>query len=169
MTVELRTASSDDLDDIVRVFLACWRDSYRGVLPATTIEAMTDQRARVLWQRVLGSEAGEVLVAERVSDAGAELLGLTRFAASGDHADVHSLYVSPDAQGLGLGSRLLNAAAERLASAGATDATLWVFANNAPSIAFYRKQGWLPDGEERTQEEFGERELRLARRLDGTQ
>jgi ribosomal protein S18 acetylase RimI-like enzyme len=169
VSVELRTASSDDLDGIVRVFLACWRGSYRGVLPVPTIEAMSDERAQALWQRVLGADVGEVLVAERVSAAGAELLGITRFAASGDRGDVHSLYVSPGAQGLGIGSRLLNAAAERLASLGATDAALWVFANNAPSIAFYRKQGWLPDGGERTQDEFGEPELSLARRLDGTQ
>jgi GNAT superfamily N-acetyltransferase len=168
LTIELRNATSDDLDGIVRVFLACWRGSYRGVLPDLAIEAMTDARARALWQRVLGSGVGEVLIAERTSTAGTELLGITRFAASGERADVHSLYVSPDAQGLGVGSRLLTAAVERLAWLGAIDATLWVFANNAPSIAFYRKQGWLPDGGERTQEEFGEPELRLTRRLDGT-
>ncbi|MEX1077971.1 MAG: GNAT family N-acetyltransferase [Homoserinimonas sp.] len=166
MTVELRNASIADLDGIVRVFLACWRESYRGVLPVPAIEAMSDERARALWQRVLGSEIGEVLVAERTG-TGTELLGLTRFAASGDRGDVHSLYVSPEAQGLGVGRRLLGAARDRLVSLGATDARLWVFANNAASLGFYRAQGWLPDGGERTQEEFGERELRLATRLDG--
>lgn len=162
MTVELRTASMADLNGIVRVFLACWRESYRGVLPAPAIEAMTDERALALWQRVLGSEVGEVVIA-----AEDEILGVTRFAASGDCGDVHSLYVSPKAQGLGVGSRLLGTASDRLAAKGATDAALWVFANNAPSLEFYRRQGWLPDGHERTQDEFGERELRLAKRLGG--
>lgn len=162
MTVELRTASMADLDGIVRVFLACWRESYRGVLPVPAIEAMSDERARALWQRVLGSETGEVVVASQD-----EILGVTRFAASGNRGDVHSLYVSPDAQGLGVGSRLLRIATERLATQGVTDAALWVFANNVASLEFYRRQGWLPDGSERTQDEFGERELRLAKRLDG--
>jgi ribosomal protein S18 acetylase RimI-like enzyme len=162
VTVELRNASMADLDGIVRVFLACWRESYRGVLPVPAIEAMSDERARALWERVLGSDEGEVVVA---SDD--DLLGVTRFAFSGDHGDVHSLYVSPEAQGLGVGSRLLGAASDRLAALGATDAALWVFANNAASLEFYRRQGWLPDGQERTQDEFGERELRLAKRLDG--
>lgn len=177
MPIALRAATAADLPAITRVFLACWRESYRGVLPAETIAAMNEERARELWQRVLNSAEGELLVAERFVAAavaagpphGAELLGLSRFAITAPRVGgVYSLYVSPTAQGLGLGSRLLGAASERLAELGANEASLWVFANNAPSIAFYRKNGWLPDGGERIQDEFGQPELRLSTTLGGT-
>lgn len=160
MSVMLRAASADDRDAIVAVFLACWRESYVGVLPAAAIEAMTDERAEALWSRVLASSEGTVLVAVHEG----VVHGVTRFAvdAAGDGA-VHSLYVSPASRGLGLGTRLLDTAYDTLRAAGAASVALWVFAANAPSIAFYRGRGWLPDGAERTQEEFGAPELRLRR------
>jgi L-amino acid N-acyltransferase YncA len=164
VSMELRPATPADLDAVVAVFLACWRETYRGVLPDATIDAMSDDRARTLWERVLNSDEGEVLVAENA----ATVLGVTRLAVSGAHGVVHSLYVSPRSQGSGLGSQLLRAASDRLAELGVQDASLWVFAANAPSLAFYRRHGWVPDGGQRTQDEFGELELRLARRLDGS-
>lgn len=160
MSVTLRPATADDRDAIVAVFLACWRESYVGVLPDAAIAAMTDERAEALWSRALASMEGVVLVA--VHDGVVQ--GITRFASggAGDGA-VHSLYVSPAARGLGLGTRLLDTAYETLRAGGAASVALWVFAANAPSIAFYRGRGWLPDGGSRTQEEFGEPELRLRR------
>ncbi len=161
MTVQLRRATPDDLDAITRVFLACWRESYRTVLPGAVIDGMSEVRARELWERALRAEGSRVLVAARDE----ELLGVVRFEVDRESGVVHSLYVSPGAQGLGLGSRLLGAAAEQMEREGATVAKLWVFAANAPSIAFYRANGWLPGGTERTQPEFGERELGLEKRL----
>ncbi|HET6671874.1 MAG TPA: GNAT family N-acetyltransferase [Agromyces sp.] len=159
MAIVLRTATRDDRDAIVTVFLACWRQSYAGILPESAITAMTDERASALWSRVLAEAAGAVLVAERDGT----VLGVTRFA----DAVVHSLYVSPDAQGLGVGTRLLDAAVESLRAGGARSVALWVFAANAPSIAFYEARGWQPDGQTRTQDEFGELELRLRRDAGG--
>lgn len=154
----LRVATSDDRDAIVAVFLACWRESYVGVLPSAAIDAMTNERAQDLWRRVLASSVGTVLVAEH----GGVVQGVTRFAPEhGRGGAVHSLYVSPMARGLGLGTRLLDAAYDALRAGGAESVALWVFAANAPSIAFYRGRGWLPDGGTRVQVEFGEPELRL--------
>lgn len=159
MSVKLRTATSDDRDAIVAVFLACWRESYAGVLPSAAIDAMTNERAQDLWTRVLAADDAAVLVAEH----GGIVQGVTRFAPEPGGGAVHSLYVSPMARGLGLGTRLLDAAYDALRADGAESVALWVFAANAPSIAFYRGRGWLPDGGTRTQAEFGEPELRLRR------
>ncbi len=160
MTV-LRAATSDDLDRVVAVFLACWRESYAGILPAPTIAAITDARAVELWTRVLSAPAGTVLVAERDG----AVLGVVRF--DTDEGVVHSLYVAPSAQGLGIGTRLLDLAFESLRADGVRTAALWVFSANEPAIAFYRQRGWLPDGGTRTQDEFGEPELRLRRDAEG--
>ena len=165
MPITYRPATRSDLDGILEVFLACWRDSYAEVLPRRLVETMTDAYAGELWMNALdGSVSGEVIVAEEASTA--TILGVTRFAvgAQGDGV-VHSLYVSPMAQGRGVGSRLLMEASRALSAAGASTAHLWVFADNAPSVAFYGRQGWLPDAATRVQEEFGELESRLVRTL----
>ena len=159
MNVEVRPATPDDLSGVLGVFLGCWRESYRGILPASAIDAMTDERAEALWRRVLADPVGEVLVAERDG----EVVGLTRYAVSDGEAAVHSLYVSPRTHGGGVGTALLSAAGEALRAAGADAATLWVFAANAPSIGFYESRGWHTDGATRTQSDFGEPEQRMRR------
>lgn len=165
MSLQVRPATPDDLSGVLEVFLACWRESYRGILPDTAIDAMTDERAEALWRRVLADPVGVVLVAERDG----EIVGITRYAATpvdrveGGRLDgaVHSLYVSPRAHGGGIGGALLARATTELQDAGAEAATLWVFAANLPSINFYEAKGWRADGETRTQPEFGQPEQRM--------
>ncbi len=161
MTVALREATADDLDAIVEVFLGCWHESYRGVLPSHLVDSMTDEKATNLWQQGLSAPGATVVVAMR----GDTVLGVTRYTLDGATGLVHSLYVSPRAQGLGLGRKLLDRAAADLAAAHATSATLWVFADNEPSIGFYGACGWLPDGETRVQEQFAEPEIQLRKAL----
>jgi len=183
-TVTVRPAEVDDLDQVVDVFLGCWRETYAAVLPRRLVDAMTDESARELWARVAQESApGDLLVAlgagpevsatpeapavPELPGAPARIVGVARLGpVVGAAGHLASLYVSPRAQGLGIGRRLMEAALVRLAAAGATSATLWVFRDNAPSIAFYRHLGWAPDGHERTQPEFGEPEVRLSLSLD---
>ncbi|MDR6866191.1 GNAT superfamily N-acetyltransferase [Microbacterium resistens] len=157
MSLQVRRATPDDLSGVLEVFLACWRESYRGILPDSAVAAMSDERADALWRRVLASVEGVVLVAERDG----AVVGVTRYVASSEEGAVHSLYVSPRAHGGGIGGALLARATDDIREAGAVAATLWVFAANLPSIGFYEAQGWRPDGTTRTQPEFGQPELRM--------
>ncbi len=162
MSIDLRPATPDDLGDVVSVFLACWHESYAGHLPPALVATMTAETAVTLWSGVLFRDDRAVVLAVR-DDV---VCGLVGFAADGPVGDVHSLYVAPSEQGRGTGRALLASAADELARAGAADGRLWVFADNAPALAFYGREGWQPDGETRVEEQFGEPELRLTRRLD---
>jgi CubicO group peptidase (beta-lactamase class C family) len=165
MTPSVRAATAADLDDLVRVFLACWRTSYAATLPPHLVASMTDERALALWRGALGSaRPGELLVA---ADDGVTV-GVTRYAVTdAGEGTVHSLYVHPDAQGRGAGGLLLAEAVRRLGERGVRVARLWVFRDNTPSRRFYAAQGWAADGAERVQDEFGEPELRLTRPVPG--
>ncbi|MGH8875738.1 MAG: GNAT family N-acetyltransferase [Stackebrandtia sp.] len=160
MSVSLRPAVFADLSAVTEVMLACWRESYAGLVPEDTIAALTPELVEQLWAKTLSTtDSGSALVA--VSDTGT-VLGATRFAREPqDRGVVHSLYVSPRAQRLGIGGKLLAAAIAGLRSQGATRLNLWVIASNTPSIAFYRSQGWTPDGATRVQPGFDVEELRL--------
>lgn len=167
MPTRFRPATMNDLEDIVAVFLLCWRESYPAVLPQRLVDAMTDQEASDLWTRVLReSQPGDVIVAESAQAPPATVLGVARIAVgTAGQGSVHSLYVSPRAQGMGVGSQLLSTACDALSASRVEAAGLWVFQDNAPSIAFYRHHGWLPDGQTRVQEAFGEPEIRLSKTL----
>ena len=90
-------------------------------------------------------------------------LGL-RLAFSGGREALIRLAILAAAVGIGVG--LLERAVGSIASAGAGDATLWVFEKNAPARTFYARRGFHPDGTTRIEPEFGVSEVRLARVLE---
>lgn len=155
MTTALRPAAPEDLPAVVAVFLACWRRSYRGLVPDSTLDRMSDDDAAGLWRGAFDDPAGRIVVAEH----GGAIVGVTRWTPA--DATVQSLYVHPDHQGHGTGGALLDTAVAGLAVAGARRPRLWVFEANAPALRFYRSHGWRPDGAARTRPEFGTPELEL--------
>jgi len=165
--VVLRAARDGDLDAIAELFLACWQTSYREWLPPRVVSLYGPTEAQALWRSALAKAPDErqVVVAEG-PDHG--VLGVVAIGLEPDRANVghiYSLYVSPDAQGLGIGSRLMAFAIGRLVELGSASASLWVFEANADGRAFYERSGWLPDGTVRVEPEYGEQELRLTRSL----
>lgn len=164
-SVRIRRAVADDAAAVGALFLACWRRSYAHLLPRHVLACYDEASAVALWQSILTAAPEGVIVAD-VPEQGVR--GVARFGADPDderHGHLFSLYVHPDAQGLGLGRILLHAAAEKLQAAGYGTATLWVFAGNHDARAFYAAQGWTPDGETQVEEAYGEPEIRLRRDL----
>lgn len=149
----IRPATPADLDPIVRVFRACWTRSYAAFAAPEDLARLDEAASVELWRGALG-RPGTTLVA--LQDG--EVAGLTRFDQRDDVVQVHSLYVHPDAQGGGLGGRLLDAAL-----GDAPRGQLWVFSANRQGRGFYAKHGWRPDGSTRTQPQFGMPETRLVR------
>ncbi|HEX5293293.1 MAG TPA: GNAT family N-acetyltransferase [Streptosporangiaceae bacterium] len=163
---ELRRAGTSDLDAIVDVFLDCWLITYAGTMPAGLVAAMTRERAREIWAATLATGRTEVLVAD--AGPGGGVRGVVGYSLPEPEAGyVASLYVSPRAQGSGTGRLLLAEAEQQMRARGARRARLWVFEDNAPSRAFYQRQGWQPDGSRETLPEFGQPQVGMAKDLAG--
>lgn len=166
-TLTCRAATAADLAPIVALFLDCWRVSYRDVLPLDSITAMTSARAASLWSTALtDGPTRQVILATARGHPASPVIGVARW--EPDHvaprsrpATVQSLYVSPAAQRAGVGAALLADLERRVRNAGPTTAQLWVFAANRRGMDFYERHGWCPDGVTRTQDEFGQPEIRL--------
>ena len=171
LAVVVREARPSDLAAVAAAFLACWRTSYAGFLPADVIDMYDDDSARALWHPTLcNPPAGAIVfVAERTGrDVLGDVLGVLRIGPDPDEptaGHVYSLYVRPDTQGLGVGTRLLAAADDLFRRDDVHEATLWVFAANATALGFYSRMGWHADGAQRVEPEYGEPELRLRRTL----
>lgn len=71
-----------------------------------------------------------------------DLLGYAGLAIAGPDADVQTIAVAPQAQGLGVGRRLLTALIEQATSAGAQHLMLEVRADNEPAISLYLSDGF---------------------------
>ena len=112
-----------------------------------------------MWTRIIGQQLGDVWVAEWEN----EIVG---FAATGPPRDENpprelelaAIYLLSAHQGSGLGHMLLNATLED------RPASLWVLDENPRAIAFYLRNGFIPDGEEKVDPDYGNiREIRLVR------
>jgi len=165
--VTVRPAVADDLDALTQILLACWQQNYAGLLPAPTIAAMNEETAHALWEQALKArQSVDVLEHE------GEVVGVVRYTlhegSTGAPAGmIESLYVHPEAQGIGAGRTLLTHAVEQLRLAGAVTASLWVFEANAPARAFYQRVGWYPSDVTRTQDQFGAPEVAMRLTLVG--
>lgn len=164
MTGTVRQAVVADTDAIGRVHYAAHVETYTGKFPEGVIESDPPERRARMWRRIIGEHLGEVWVAEIEADEqAAEIVG---FASTGPARDddpprereLASIYLLAAHHGSGLGQALLDAAiADRPVS-------LWVLDDNPRAIAFYRRNGFEPDGAERIDERYGNiREIRLLR------
>lgn len=77
--------------------------------------------------------------------------------ASGDTAEMPTLYVRPDAWHRGYGRTLCRAGLERARERGFTTLTLWVLEVNRRARDFYKSFGFVPDGATKVDEHTRER------------
>ncbi|HUN31922.1 MAG TPA: GNAT family N-acetyltransferase [Trebonia sp.] len=163
----LQVAGPDDADKLAAVFLDCWTISYARVMPAALVEGMTAEKAQAMWAEAL-RRPGQTIVAATQDEPPQAVVGFVGFQLDQDGAGyVSSLYVSPNLQGGGVGRILLAEAERRLRDSGARTARLWVFEDNAPTRAFYARQGWEPDGRRETLPEWGQPQLGMTKTLAG--
>ncbi len=155
-----------DAAPLARLHLDVWDDAYRGLLPDALLDARrTDAPARVgRWRERLGPDQPPTVVAETTGGV-TRLLG---FASAGPSRDdpapapreLWALYVRAAWWGAGVGHAL---ATEVLGDA---DASLWVLEGNERALAFYRRQGFVPDGATKD-DDVHRRERRLVRLSPG--
>jgi GNAT superfamily N-acetyltransferase len=152
-SIVVRHAVIDDADHITEAHVKAWQVAYRGIMPDSYLDDlsndMADRRAR--WRvQIAAPESPAVctLVAERDGT----VVGWSSCAPSRDPdvtkrtGEVWGIYVHPDHWGTGAGGALMRASLEHLAGEGYTEATLWVFEENAQARGVYERYGWRPDG-----------------------
>lgn len=159
MEQQVRRATVDDADAIGRVHYLAHVETYTGHFPPGIIESNPPERRARMWRRVIGEQLGEVWVAQ-AHDA------IVGFASTGPPRDeepprdleLGTIYLLAAHHGSGLGQALIDAALDD------RRASLWVLDENPRAIAFYRRNGFHPDGAEKIDRDYGDiREIRLVR------
>lgn len=84
-----------------------------------------------------------------VADVGGDLVGYAVLFVAADEAELANIAVVPEARGRGLGRRLLDAALDEAAAAGAHAVYLEVRASNTPAQQLYASAGFTRIGERR--------------------
>jgi ribosomal protein S18 acetylase RimI-like enzyme len=139
--IAIRRAEDSDRPAIAAIHAQSWRDTYRGLLPDSFLDAEIDGIMGTRWAAQPIGLADSVLVAER----GGEPLG---FSATwdGPSAYIDNLHVRGEARSQGLGRRLLQETARHFLAGGRNRAHLHVVAANVRARAFYLALGGQPAG-----------------------
>lgn len=145
-TIDLcvRTALRDDANEIARIFVESWRDTYAGLLPVNYLVRLSEVRQRLLWAREIvhrGPHDG-IVVAEHddYGVIGFASYGPARDRAIGYDGEIYTLYVDPNHVGRGAGRTLIRAAFARLYADNFKSAVIWALKGN-PARFFYETEG----------------------------
>ncbi len=144
-------AGPSDAEDLARVHVTAWRETYRGLLPDAFLARMSEAgHARRFGRALLHPGPGEVtlIAADRRGIAGYAAGGPSRSGAK-DEAEIATLYLLHAAQGQGFGQRLMTDTARALAAQGATSLTISVLRDNIRARGFYEHLGGEPQAPRR--------------------
>lgn len=141
MTIGIRKAEPRDAAAIADVHQQAWRGAYSGIIPHRALNGMINRRGAQWWANAI-RRAATVLVVEMGGNiAGYATIGRNRARELTQQGEIYELYLRPEYQGIGLGSRLFAAARQRLAESGLAGMVVWALEENAGALSFYEGAG----------------------------
>jgi len=144
--VEIRPYRDDDVPQIGAVHAASRHAAYDGLVAPEALARVTPETQAEAWRRRL-TEAPcpwSMLVVEHAQDC--RVAGFVLGSGSGPVAKLHAIHVLPELHGSGAGQLLHDRIVAQYRAWDCATAQLWVLDGNARAQAFYRRNGWAPDG-----------------------
>ncbi|MGY2048659.1 N-acetyltransferase family protein [Methylobacterium sp. JK268] len=139
--VSIRRARQDDAGMLSDVFDAAWREAYQGIIPGVALDRMLARRGPDWWRAT--TARGRPLVVLEVGEAvvGYVSYGRCRDRSLKAQGEIDEIYLSPEFQGLGYGTRLFRAVRNDLADRGVARVALWSLTDNLRARRFYERLG----------------------------
>lgn len=141
LTIDIRKAEPRDADAIAEVHHEAWRGAYCGIIPHRALTAMINRRGGEWWANAIRRAASVLVIEIGGKIAGYATLGRNRARELKQQGEIYELYLRPECQGIGLGSRLFAAARQRLADHGLKGLVVWALEENENALAFYASAG----------------------------
>lgn len=151
----VRAGTGADAERIAEVHVACWRETYRGMVPDFLIDQMTVAGRAQMWRGVFAAFEAGALGATAVLEQDGRAVGFAGFCAQRDAAlkaqgfggEITAMYVRRACQGQGAGRVLMRWCADGLLAAGIGAGALWALRENASARGFYERLGGKVCGE----------------------
>ena len=141
LTIDIRKAEPRDADAIAEVHHEAWRGAYAGIIPHRALTAMINRRGGEWWANAIRRAATVLVIEIGGKIAGYATLGRNRARELKQQGEIYELYLRPECQGIGLGTRLFAAARQRLADHGLKGMVVWALEENDNALAFYTGAG----------------------------
>lgn len=151
----IRRAVEKDLPGMVKVRVDTWQSTYRGLVPDTYLDSLSNERIVDRWREWLFLNPPPEIAAFIAEEGQAGIVGIA-ICGPEEESDptyagqVFVLYVRPGFQRQGIGRELLSACAAHLVEEGMCSLLVWVLRDN-PYRAFYENLGGSQLGEKQVQ------------------
>lgn len=148
MAQQLRTPTPADAQELAKLHVACWKETYSDLLPEGFFDSAHDEQRLQMWNKVL-ADPNPLFRISLAENADGKLVGFAFSAAptgntvgipSSVSRQLYNLYVLQGFHGDGTGQALLDAVL------GGEPAMLWVESQNPRAIRFYQRNGFAFDG-----------------------
>lgn len=156
-TIEVRCAERRDAEAIAAVHDAAWRYAYDGIVPAKELGLMINRRGPNWWHRAIGRGTAVLVIEVGGTICGYSTFGPNRTRNLSQKGEVYEIYLLPQYQGVGLGTRLFLAARSELARVGFESVVVWALVANDQACQFYTNAGGRKVAH--AKERFGETSL----------
>ena len=143
MDIIIRKMETDDeIKGKAYVHWKSWHESYSGIVDPAYLKKLTLEQC----EQIAYQWPENILVAkDRIQVVG--FLGCGENRELAECGEIFALYVLPEYQNKGIGSRLMQSGMEKLKKY--PERCLWVLEDNQNAIRFYKKFGFSPDGAKR--------------------
>ena len=147
MNITILLAKPADAYDMAEVHSRSYEAAYKNILPMEFIKAKNAARLD-LYQRIITNENNS----QYVIQADGKTVGIMGIDSPKDddaddsYYELGTIYLHPDYFHKGIGTQVVNFAFVQAQKLGKKFMNVWVFAENANSIKFYEKCGFIADG-----------------------
>ena len=141
LTIDIRKAELKDAAAIADVHQDAWRGAYSGIIPHRALTRMINRRGPDWWANAIRRAATVLVIEIGGTLAGYATIGRNRARELAQQGEIYELYLRPEYQGIGLGSRLFAAARRKLADSGLHGMVVWALEENTGALSFYEGAG----------------------------
>ena len=153
MNITIRLAKPGDAPDMAEIHARSWEVAYKDIIPMEYIKQKNATRPE-LYQRIITDDN----TTQYVIQADGKTVGIMGIDApqqcdddvGDEYYELRGIYLHPDYYRKGIGTQAVNFAFDIARKLDKKFMNVWVFAENANSIKFYEKCGFVVDGKTRT-------------------
>ena len=146
----IRCAATADADEVARVHVACWRETYAGLIPARVLDLLDVDARASMWRDTIRNDVFATFVVEGEDGR------IVGFASCGQRRDVPeifdgeilAIYLLREVQGRGFGRALFRRMGAALTEGGYRSAGLRVARDAETARRFYERMGGVDAGED---------------------
>lgn len=141
----IRKANQNDVSDIAHIHFTSWHATYSDLLPQAYRDKENNLSQKVaMWGKIIPSSGVNTWIAY---DAENNNVGFISYFTKGHECEITTLYILPQYQNLGLGTKLMNSAIDDIFQHNRCfSLSLWVLKTNLSAVKFYEKFDFRPDG-----------------------